>query len=73
MLGAILHRSEKAFAWLLDVVVDGDRASAKFVVEELVIYSTDKHLGERIEAAVVQREDDRLMANFRETWHKHNA
>ena len=73
LLGAILHRSEKAFDWLLDVVVGGDRASAEFVVEELVIYSTDKYLGERIEAAVFEREDDNLTAIFNETWRKHNA
>jgi hypothetical protein len=32
LLGAILNRSEKAFAWLLDVVVEEDPASARFVV-----------------------------------------
>jgi len=40
----ILHRREKAFDWLLDLIVHGDQASAKFIVEQLAIYGTDKKL-----------------------------
>lgn len=68
LLGAILHRSEKAFAWLLDVVVNGDRACTNFVIEELAIYRTDKKLAEKIESAIVEREDDVLTALLYETW-----
>jgi hypothetical protein len=68
LLGAILNRSEKAFAWLLDVVVEGDPSSARFVVEELAIYRTDKSLRMKMEAALAQRCDDALTALFYKIW-----
>lgn len=68
LLGAILHRSENAFAWLLEVIAEGDRASARFVVEELAIYRVDKKLGKRIKAALVERNDDTLTDLFDEIW-----
>jgi hypothetical protein len=68
LLGAILHRSEKAFAWLLDVVVGGDPSSARFVVEELAIYRTDKNLGRKLEVALAERGDAALTALFFKTW-----
>jgi hypothetical protein len=73
LLGAILHRSEKAFDWLLEVIVHGEQTSAKFVVEELAIYKTDKKLRGRIDAAVVERADDGLTALFYETWRQREA
>lgn len=42
--GAVFHRSEKAFSWLLDVVAEEDRASAVFIIDELVIYRTNEKL-----------------------------
>jgi hypothetical protein len=68
LLGAILHRSENAFAWLLEVIAEGDRASARFVIAELAIYRTDKKLSERIKAALAERDDDDLTALYSEIW-----
>jgi hypothetical protein len=68
LLGAVLHRSEKAFAWLLDVVVEGDPSSARFVVEKLAIYRTDKSLKKKMEAALDERGDDALAADFFKIW-----
>jgi hypothetical protein len=68
LLGAILHRSEKAFAWLFDVVVEGDPASARFVVDKLAIYRTDKSLSKKMEVALSERGDDVLTALFYEIW-----
>jgi hypothetical protein len=69
LLGAILHRSEKAFAWLLDVVLEGDQSSAWFVVEKLAIYRTDQRLRKKMEVALAERGDDALTALFFENWH----
>jgi HEAT repeat protein len=68
LLGAVLHRSEDAFAWLLDVIVEEDRASARFVVEELSIYRSDKKLRKRVKAALARRNDDALVGLFDEIW-----
>jgi hypothetical protein len=68
LLGAILHRSETAFAWLLDVVVEGDPSSARFIVEELAIYRTDKRLSKKMEVALAERGDNVLTALFHEIW-----
>lgn len=68
MLGAILHRSENAFAWLLEVIAEEDRASARFVVEELAIYRADKKLSERVKAALAERNDAALTDLYNEIW-----
>jgi hypothetical protein len=68
LLGAILHRSEKALAWLLDVVLKGNRASAQFIVTELAIYRTERRLRESLEASLLERGDDDLIALFSEIW-----
>ena len=68
LLGGILHRSENAVAWLLDVIAEEGLASARFVVEELAIYHTDKKLSERVKAAIVERSDDELMVLYKQRW-----
>ncbi len=68
LFGAILHRSENAFAWLLDVVAEGDTSAAEFIIKELAIYRTDKKLGERLNATLVKRDDDVLVELFHEVW-----
>lgn len=73
LLGAIFHRSENAFTWLLDLVAEGDRASARFVVEHLAIYPTDERLSEQLQAALAKRGDDALTAFFREIWLQHGT
>jgi HEAT repeat protein len=69
LLGAILHRSDNAFAWLLEMVAKGGRASAQYVITELAIYSTDRRLRERLKAALVERDDDALTKFFNKIWH----
>lgn len=68
LLGAIIHRSEEAFAWLLDVVADGDRASATFIVEQLAIYKRNKKLRGQLKAALSERSDDILTSIFPKYW-----
>jgi len=67
--GAVLHRSEKALAWLLEVVSEGDRGSAKFVLEQLAAhYRTNERLGERIQTTLAERQDKELTAFFQKIW-----
>ena len=68
LLGAIIHRSENAIDWLLEVVVEGDRASARFVIEQIAIYRTDERLSELLQAALTKRADDVLTDLFYEIW-----
>jgi len=69
LLGAVLHRSEKALAWLLEVVSEGDRVSAKFVLEQLAThYRTNEKLGERLQTTLAGLQDKELTAFFRKIW-----
>ena len=68
LLGAIFHRSEKAFAWLLDVVAEGDRGSARFVIEQLAIYGSNAKLRKGLAAAIAKRGREDLRALFNEIW-----
>jgi hypothetical protein len=65
---AVLHRSEPAFDWLIDVVRDCDRASAELVVRELALYRGNVRLRERLEAAVAARADPLLADQLRDAW-----
>lgn len=68
--GAVFHRSEKAFAWLLEVVAGGDRASARFIIDELVIYLRNERLGNRLQEALSHRDDEELSAHFHTVWNR---
>jgi hypothetical protein len=65
---AVLHRSEAAFDWLLDLVERGDRTSAELAVVELAVYRSNNKLRLRLEAALAERNDTRLLARFEEIW-----
>jgi hypothetical protein len=65
---AVLHRSEAAFDWLLDLVERGDRTSAELAVAELAVYRSNNKLRPRLEAALAERNDTRLLARFEEIW-----
>ncbi|MCG8550314.1 MAG: HEAT repeat domain-containing protein [Desulfobacterales bacterium] len=68
--GAVFHRSEHAFSWLLDVVADEDRISAMFIIEALAIYRTNERLKTRMKKVVSQRADDKLSDLFQRVWNK---
>jgi hypothetical protein len=53
--GAILHRSEAAFDWLLGVIARGDPATAAWLVRELAVYRANIRLFERVREAVEAR------------------
>jgi hypothetical protein len=65
---AVLHRSEAAFDWLLEVVDRGDRASAELVIRELAAYRANKRLAARLAATLEGREDPSLSRCFAEAW-----
>lgn len=65
---AVLHRSDEAFDWLLDVAEGGDRASAELVMVELAAYRSNQRLRERLGAVLARREDERLMIRFEAIW-----
>jgi HEAT repeat protein len=68
LFGAILHRSEKAFAWLIELVEKGDRASAQYIVTEFAIYHNDQRLRKSLHAALVKRNDDAVTTLYNKIW-----
>ncbi|ACL02223.1 PBS lyase HEAT domain protein repeat-containing protein [Desulfatibacillum aliphaticivorans] len=66
--GAVLHRSEKAFDWLIDVISEGDRNIALFIIEELSIYSANEQLAAKIQSALAQFDDEELTSRFVQLW-----
>jgi HEAT repeat protein len=53
--GALLHRSEAAFDWLLGVIARGDPRTATWLVEELAVYRANARLCEHVREAVEAR------------------
>lgn len=53
--GAVLHRSEAAFEWLLGVIARGDPGTAAWLVEELAVYRSNARLQERVKDALAAR------------------
>jgi hypothetical protein len=62
--GAALHRSEAAVAWLLEVVASGDLASAEVVIDELAAYRDTAQTRQSLHAAVVERDEPRLLGRY---------
>jgi HEAT repeat protein len=54
---AALHRSEAAFAWLLDIIATGSARHAQEAVEALAVYERNSRLIEQIQAAKARRSD----------------
>lgn len=65
---AVLHRSEAAFAWLCDLVADGDKVSARLLVQELAVYRANDRLRQRLSKAVEVRGDGLLQQAFERAW-----
>jgi HEAT repeat protein len=66
--GAILHRSQAAFDWLVDVIARGDPRTAVWLLEELTIYRTNGRLRERLRLAVEARGKAQVSAVWGQTW-----
>lgn len=66
--GAILHRSEAAFTWLLDLIADGDLRIALWLVNELAVYRANVRLAARLGEIVAARGDETLTASYRRAW-----
>ena len=66
--GAILHRSEAAFDWLLDVVARGDPNTAAWLVEGLSVYRANARLGERLRAVVEARGKPPVTVAWQGAW-----
>jgi len=65
---AVLHRSEAAFDWLLEVVECGDRASAELIIVELAAYRANQRLSERLERLIRERGDESLRKGYEQIW-----
>ena len=63
--GAVLHRSEAAFAWLLEVVASGDLSSAEVVIDELATYRDTAQTRKSLHDALVTRDEPSLLARYR--------
>jgi HEAT repeat protein len=66
--GAILHRSEAAFDWLLGVITRGDPRTAAWLVEELAVYRSNARLGERVKGAVEARAKPQVSDAWCRAW-----
>ncbi len=66
--GAVLHRSEAAFAWLLEVVARGDPRIAAWLVEELAVYRSNARLAERLQVAVQTRDRPAVSEAWQRVW-----
>jgi HEAT repeat protein len=64
--GAAAHRSEAAFAWLLELVRDTRVPVALEVVEALALYKHNAKLAQRLETTLRQRAAPALLARFAE-------
>ena len=64
----MLHRSEEAFRWLFDIIAEGDLKVARFIVEELSIYSSNEQLLKQMQSAVAQFGDEELTSLFCRFW-----
>ena len=67
---AVLHRSEAAFEWLCGLVANGDKTSARLIVEELAVYRANKKLHRRLSAAMDERDDGSLRLVFQRAWNE---
>lgn len=65
---AVLHRSEAAFEWLCSLVADGDKASARLLVQELAVYRANDKLRKRLGEAMAVRGDESLQQVFERVW-----
>jgi hypothetical protein len=66
--GAILHRSEAAFDWLLGVIARGDPRTAAWVVEELAVYRSNARLATSVKDAVEARARPPVSDAWRRAW-----
>ena len=66
--GAVLHRSEAAFDWLLALVADGEHRIAERVLRDLAVYRGNERLRQRLADALAARQDADLGALLARVW-----
>jgi HEAT repeat protein len=66
--GAVLHRSEAAFDWLLALVADGEHRIAERLVRDLAVYRGNTRLRQRLAEALAARGDEDLLALLTRAW-----
>ena len=66
--GAVLHRSEAAFDWLIGLAADGERRIAERLVRDLAVYRGNARLRQRLAEALTGRADAELLALLARTW-----
>jgi hypothetical protein len=66
---AAAHRSEAAFDWLLTIAADARVPVALEVLEALAIYKHNAKLQQRLEAALAERGEPKLLERFAALWH----
>jgi len=65
---AAVHRSDAAFAWLLDQAATRNAATAGEVIEALALYRHNEGLTRRLQAVVAERGDPVLTERFASVW-----
>ena len=66
--GAVLHRSDAAFDWLLTVAENESPSKAGLVIEELAVYRGRDELRQRLETVLKERGDAGLLRVFEDHW-----
>ncbi|NEX21974.1 hypothetical protein G3480_16965 [Thiorhodococcus mannitoliphagus] len=66
--GAVLHRSQAAFDWLVSIIAEGEPRHAESLVRDLAIYRSNERLLTQVRATVSNRADKDLAAAFERYW-----
>ncbi|WP_295581558.1 hypothetical protein [uncultured Lamprocystis sp.] len=66
--GALLHRSDQAFDWLLLLVADGERRISERLVKDLTVYRGNQRLRRRLADALTGRGDAELVVLLNRVW-----
>jgi HEAT repeat protein len=65
---AALHRSDEAFAWLLELAASHRPATATAVIDALAIYRRNEKLAASLGAVIAERGDPTLTAHCAKVW-----
>ena len=68
--GAVLHRGDQAFDWLLSLVADGERRISERLIKDLAVYRGNQRLRRRLADALAGRGDADLVALLHRIWPK---
>ena len=65
---AAMLRTEAAFDWLIALIAERDFATATDILEALALYKHNAKLAARLKAALAERGDRALLAQYTERW-----